>query len=101
MASPTKKSEASPLGCRFGENLTWLRKEAGLSQQAVAERAGLHRVEVSLLERGLRMPRLETILKMAGAVEVDPCELIREMHWQNATESRPGRFVLGRSEPIP
>jgi transcriptional regulator with XRE-family HTH domain len=94
MGSPTKKSEAPALGRRFGENLTWLRKDAGLSQQAIAERAGLHRVEVSLLERGLRMPRLGTILKLAGAVEVDPCELIREMRWENATDSRPGRFVL-------
>lgn len=34
------------------------------------------------------------VLKLAGAVEVDPCELIREMRWENATDSRPGRFVL-------
>jgi transcriptional regulator with XRE-family HTH domain len=95
MAPPTKKSDATGVGQRFGENLTWLRKEAGLSQQATAERAGLHGVEVSLLERGLRVPRLETILKLAGAIEVDPCELIREMHWENATNSRPGRFVIG------
>jgi hypothetical protein len=54
----------------------------------------LHRVEVSLIERGLRVPRLETILKLAGAVEADPCDLIREMHWENATDSQPGRFVL-------
>jgi hypothetical protein len=40
------------------------------------------------------VPRLETILKLAGAVEVDPCDLIREMHWENATDSQPGRFVL-------
>jgi transcriptional regulator with XRE-family HTH domain len=78
MGPPTKKSEASAIGRRFGENVIWLRKEAGLSQQAIAERAGLHRVEISLIERGLRVPRLETILKLAGAVEVDPCELIRE-----------------------
>jgi transcriptional regulator with XRE-family HTH domain len=100
MAPPTKKSEASAIGRRFGENVIWLRKQAGLSQQAIAERAGLHRVEVSLIERGLRVPRLETILKLAGAVEVDPCELIREMHWENATDSRPGRFVIGRSDPF-
>lgn len=95
MASPTKKSEASVVGRRFGENLTWLRKQAELSQQRVAERAGLHRVEISLLERGLRVPRLETILKLAGAVEVDPCELICEMRWENATDSRPGRVIIG------
>jgi transcriptional regulator with XRE-family HTH domain len=94
MAAPTKKSEASAIGRRFGENVIWLRKQAGLSQQAIAERAGLHRVEVSLIERGLRVPRLETILKLAGAVEVDPCELIREMRWENATDARPGRFIL-------
>ena len=94
MGPPTKKSEASAIGRRFGENVIWLRKQAGLSQQAIAERAGLHRVEVSLIERGLRVPRLETILKLAGAIEVDPCDLIREMRWENATASRSGRFVL-------
>lgn len=62
---------------------------------AIAERAGLHRVEVSLIERGLRVPRLETILKLAGAIEADPCELIREMRWENATDARPRPLRFG------
>lgn len=44
---------------RFGENLIWLRKRAQLSQQRTTERVGLHRVEISLLERNVRIPRLE------------------------------------------
>jgi hypothetical protein len=46
------------------------------------------------------VPRLETILKLAGAIEVDPCELRREMRWQLATDSRPGRFRYRLVRPL-
>jgi transcriptional regulator with XRE-family HTH domain len=37
---------------------------------------------IALLERGLRSPRLDTIVKLAGALEVEPCELLRGMAWR-------------------
>ncbi len=60
----------------FGRNLRTLRIEAGLSQEALAFECGLHRTEISLLERAGREPRLSTIVKLAGALNVEPCELI-------------------------
>lgn len=77
------RGRAAPgLNRRFAENLVLLRGRAGLSQERTAERAGLHQTELSLLERGLRLPRLDTIVKLSGAIEVDPCELLAGMAWR-------------------
>lgn len=55
-----------------------------MSQVATAERAGLHRTEVALIERGLRLPRLDTILKLAAGLGVSSCELLAWMWWDPA-----------------
>lgn len=96
-ASPTSETRgrAAPgLNRRFAENLILLRGRAGLSQEQTAERADLHRTELSLLERGLRLPRLDTIVKLAGAIEVEPCELLAGMTWRLGRNlGRPGAYV--------
>jgi transcriptional regulator with XRE-family HTH domain len=61
---------------QFGSNLRGERKRAGLSQEDLAFKAGLHRTEVSLIERGEREPRLETILKLSRGLEILPATLI-------------------------
>ncbi|MBS1844383.1 MAG: helix-turn-helix transcriptional regulator [Actinobacteria bacterium] len=61
---------------QFGLNLATERKKAGLSQEDLAFRADLHRTEVSLIERGLREPRLETFLKLSRGLGVTPATLI-------------------------
>jgi transcriptional regulator with XRE-family HTH domain len=75
-------AQTARLGLRFGENLSELRGRVGLSQVGTAERAGLHRTEVALVEHGRRIPRLDTLVKLAGAVEVAPCELLAGMSWR-------------------
>src|SRR3954452_24439982 len=53
----------------FGELLRRLRSAAGLSQEALAERAGLSRNGISNLERGVNpAPRLETVRLLAEAL---------------------------------
>jgi transcriptional regulator with XRE-family HTH domain len=44
----------------------------------------LHRTEIGLLERGEREPRLSTIVKLAGALEVPLHELIGDIGWNLA-----------------
>lgn len=61
---------------QFGLNLAAERKRVGLSQEDLAFRADLHRTEVSLIERGLREPRLETLLKLSRGLGVMPATLI-------------------------
>ncbi|HVY78470.1 MAG TPA: helix-turn-helix transcriptional regulator [Solirubrobacterales bacterium] len=75
----------------FGENLARLREAAGLSQEETGIRADLHRTEISQLERGLRVARIDTLVKLAGALGVEPSELLAGITWTPATV-RPGRF---------
>jgi transcriptional regulator with XRE-family HTH domain len=77
---------------RFGENLKRSRRLAGLSQEELSVRAGLHRTEIGNLERGLRTPRLDTIVKLAGALEAAPAELLVGMAWWPGRSSSPGSF---------
>ena len=60
----------------FGRVISDLRREAGLSQEVLAEKAGVHRTYISQLERGLKSPTLAVLLKLATALEVKPSEII-------------------------
>src|SRR5215471_2649450 len=56
-------------GTSFGSQLRYFREAAGLSQEALAERAGMSARGVSDLERGLsRAPRLQTLGRLAEAL---------------------------------
>jgi len=55
-------------------------------------RAGLHRTEIGLLERGARIPRIDTLLKLAAALDIDPSKLLDGINWMPG-ESLPGRFI--------
>lgn len=76
-----KGPQAAEASRILARNLVELRGRVGLSQDATAERAGLHRGEVALIEAKKRLPRLDTIVKLAGAIEVRPCELLAGMAW--------------------
>lgn len=75
----------------FGENLARKREDAGLSQEEVGIRAAVHRTEVSQLERAQRTPRIDTLVKLAGAVGAEPADLLEGIAWTPATV-QPGRF---------
>jgi len=57
---------------QFADNLRLQRVQAGLSQEALADRCGLHRTEISLLERCRRSPRLETIVILSRGLQLAP-----------------------------
>ncbi len=52
----------------FGENLRRLRAREGISQESLARTCDLHRTELSLLERCMRSPRLDTMLVLAAGL---------------------------------
>jgi transcriptional regulator with XRE-family HTH domain len=62
---------------QFATNLRQARGRLGLSQEALGERCGLHRTEISLLERAGRDPRLSTIVKLARALDLTPSALLK------------------------
>jgi transcriptional regulator with XRE-family HTH domain len=78
----------------FGANLARQRKEAGFSQEQLGLRAELHRTEIGLLERGARVPRIDTLLKLAAALDVEPDRLLDGIVWQPGKTS-PGQFEIG------
>lgn len=49
-----------------------------LSMTALAERAGLSQQMVSYVERGLRIPSLDTLLRLTDAMDLDLAEIVRQ-----------------------
>jgi transcriptional regulator with XRE-family HTH domain len=62
---------------RFARNLRRERARAGMSQEQLADRSGLHPTEVSRLERGRREPRLGTIARLARGLGIGAADLMR------------------------
>jgi transcriptional regulator with XRE-family HTH domain len=78
---------------RFGRNLARHRLASGLSQEELAVRASVHRTQVGLLESGKRQPRIETLVKLAGALSIDSSALLEGIAWvPPATDT--GHFEL-------
>jgi transcriptional regulator with XRE-family HTH domain len=61
---------------RFGTRLRSLREQRGLSQEALAFKAGLHRTYVSSTERGERNVSLVNLERLATALGVQLRELV-------------------------
>lgn len=86
--------EAIGVARQFGTNLRMERRRADLSQEEVGALASLHRTEIGLLERGARVPRIDTLIKIAAAlgIRID-CALLNGISWTPAT-TEPGAFNL-------
>nr|WP_071933878.1 helix-turn-helix transcriptional regulator [Xenorhabdus hominickii] len=59
----------------FGQRIRYLRKEAGMSQEAFADKCGLDRTYVSGIERGVRNPTLEIIYVISNGLQIELNEL--------------------------
>jgi len=73
---------------RFGHVVRRRRLATGLSQEALAAAAGLHRTYVGLLERGLRMPSILIAQKVARALGMTTGELLDEVEREVVTKPR-------------
>ena len=60
----------------FGSNVKAYRQRIGLSQEAFAEKCGMHRTYISAIECFRRSISLENIQKIADALEIEPYQLL-------------------------
>lgn len=58
------------------KNLRWLRHSKGLSQEELANRAGVNRNYIGMLEREENSPTVDMLEKLAEVLEADPIELL-------------------------
>lgn len=76
----------------FGANLARCREQLGVSQEELGFRAGLHRTAVGQLERGERVARTDTLIRLCGSLGVGPEVLLAGLGW------RPARIAVGELE---
>jgi len=68
---PRRKSRPrSAQHAALGEAIRQLRKDAGLSQEQLAELVGTDLTQIGGLERGVRNPSYSTLLRLAAALQV-------------------------------
>jgi transcriptional regulator with XRE-family HTH domain len=75
-----------------GRRIRRTRRGLDMSQEALAYNAEIHRTQISLIEWGERLPRIDTLVKLAGGLGVPPCELVDGIVWE-LRGRRPGRIV--------
>jgi transcriptional regulator with XRE-family HTH domain len=81
--------EPPPLRVRLGAVLRDRRKAAGYSQEAFADRAGMHRTFMSNVERGLSNVSLETLERIAAALGARAGDLLLEAERSTAPGDAP------------
>ena len=71
-----REIDAEEARTRFGENLAGRRRAAGLTQDELSARSGVHVTYISEAERGLRNVSLVNIAKLAAGLEIPAGELM-------------------------
>lgn len=91
---------------RLAKNLKLFRGKLGMSQEALADRAGLHRTKPSEIERGLANVTLDTLVALADALGIDVGQLLTEQDElptpikvgrKNRVETLPAKKVRGKA----
>ena len=63
----------------FGKRLSEVRKSRGLTQQELAEKLDISLVSIGYIETGKRWPRLVTLHRIAGALNVKVSEFFKDL----------------------
>lgn len=80
---------------QFGRNLDRHIEDSGLSQEDIADRAEVHRTQISQLINGKHVPKLDTVVKLAGALGIPPSSLLEGMGWSPAVRTT-GQFKTSK-----
>ena len=81
MSKPTKRQPEVPQlgdeGALFGARLREMRLKRGLTQPEIADLVGTSASNISDLERGIKVPTLTTVARLADALKCNVSELVR------------------------
>lgn len=83
----------------IGDQIRAVRERKGMSQEDLSFRSGLHRTEVSMLDRGIRIPRVDTLLQVAGGLGVELADLVGHLAWSPPGQAAGGFRVKAPREP--
>lgn len=90
---PDGRLRSEEVAVKFGRNLFRCRRRAAMSQEELGNLASLHRTEIGMLEHGTRLARVDTLMKLAGALGTSPAELLEGIHWTPGNSSE-GSFSI-------
>jgi len=85
-------ASARQVAAIVGPRIRKTRRRLDMSQEALADNAGIHRTQMTAIEWGEQLPRVDTLIKLAGGLGISPCELLDGIVWEGRG-SRPGRMV--------
>lgn len=66
----------------FGQQLQKYRERAGYSQEALAEHIGCSSIFISYIERGTKSPSLDTLMKLAEALDIS-VDILLGSEWKD------------------
>jgi transcriptional regulator with XRE-family HTH domain len=84
---------------RLGRNVLKARRRAGFSQEELGAMACLHRTEIGLVESGQRLPRVDTLIRLASSLGVGAAELLDGVKWIIPAPTRAGSFAVSPLRP--
>ncbi len=80
------RRRASTVALQLGQRVCDLRKALSLTQEELAKKAGIGFSYISMIERGQRMPHLETLVRIAAALGVSVSQLFIEAYEPSAND---------------
>jgi transcriptional regulator with XRE-family HTH domain len=83
---PEPINEEDHLWAALAGRVAAQRRDRGLSQRELADLCGTTQSAIARVERGARPPRLDTLLRIAGALD---CELVVELRPRTVSERKP------------
>lgn len=75
-----------------GARIKYLRRMQGISQEELALKAGINPAYFGQVERGLKCPTIDTLYKIAKAMEVSPAECLRSEELPDFSEDQVKRL---------
>ena len=78
MSTPSSQPKPAEVVARLARILRDAREQRGLSMSHVAERAGLSQQMISYVERGMRVPTVDSLIRISVALDIDAAEVLAQ-----------------------